>query len=256
MQSTDDRIIVKCRKYRNWAKSITTEIDFIRNPGCDDEPDRGIKMIITIPHTQFRSVCGGEFNQNFFSCTSHISGCKHSLRDRDIMEDIERSSVPTGGGRLGDYRCDSPWPLVQSAVKAMKEKHGDNIEFVLWSGYVFFFFFFLLAVGRVANEWARQRRTRSSFILRPPRRRRRTRAYTFRFTRILYYNKFPKRKFSDDGAARPRAGFCITDAPYTAPLTQSGGRIVFGGHKDVSYNTIPTFFFFFAFFTFLLRILK
>lgn len=49
---------------------------------------------------------------------------------------MERPGLPTGGGggRLGDYACDSPWTLVQSAVKAMKEKHGDNIEFVLWSG--------------------------------------------------------------------------------------------------------------------------
>ncbi|XP_023719561.1 acid sphingomyelinase-like phosphodiesterase 3a [Cryptotermes secundus] len=37
-------------------------------------------------------------------------------------------------GRYGDYNCDSPWPLVESAAKAMKSKHGDNIEFVLWTG--------------------------------------------------------------------------------------------------------------------------
>jgi hypothetical protein len=37
-------------------------------------------------------------------------------------------------GRYGDYNCDSPWPLVESAAKAMRSKHGDNIEFVLWTG--------------------------------------------------------------------------------------------------------------------------
>ncbi|XP_063217547.1 acid sphingomyelinase-like phosphodiesterase 3b [Bacillus rossius redtenbacheri] len=37
-------------------------------------------------------------------------------------------------GRFGDYNCDSPWALVQSAAKAMRDKHGDNIEFVLWTG--------------------------------------------------------------------------------------------------------------------------
>jgi hypothetical protein len=37
-------------------------------------------------------------------------------------------------GRYGDYNCDSPWSLVESAAKAMKSKHGDNIEFVLWTG--------------------------------------------------------------------------------------------------------------------------
>jgi sphingomyelin phosphodiesterase acid-like 3 len=37
-------------------------------------------------------------------------------------------------GRFGDHNCDSPWALIESAAKAMKSKHGDNIEFVLWTG--------------------------------------------------------------------------------------------------------------------------
>ncbi|XP_071455401.1 acid sphingomyelinase-like phosphodiesterase 3b [Hetaerina americana] len=37
-------------------------------------------------------------------------------------------------GRFGDYSCDSPWRLVESAARAMKSLHGDNIEFVLWTG--------------------------------------------------------------------------------------------------------------------------
>nr|XP_024214780.1 acid sphingomyelinase-like phosphodiesterase 3b [Halyomorpha halys] len=37
-------------------------------------------------------------------------------------------------GRYGDYNCDSPWELVASAARAMRAKHGDNIEFVLWTG--------------------------------------------------------------------------------------------------------------------------
>lgn len=61
-----------------------------------------------------------------------FSGCKRSAVDQELY--MERPSLPSGNGRLGDYGCDSPWALVQSAVKAMKEKHGDNIEFVLWSG--------------------------------------------------------------------------------------------------------------------------
>ena len=39
-------------------------------------------------------------------------------------------------GHFGDYNCDSPWALVESAAKAMRSKHGDNIEFVLWTGWV------------------------------------------------------------------------------------------------------------------------
>ncbi|KAG8301555.1 Acid sphingomyelinase-like phosphodiesterase 3b [Homalodisca vitripennis] len=37
-------------------------------------------------------------------------------------------------GKYGDYNCDSPWQLIESAAYAMKAKHGENIEFVLWTG--------------------------------------------------------------------------------------------------------------------------
>lgn len=40
--------------------------------------------------------------------------------------------VPTG--KYGEHICDSPWSLITSAAHAMKEKHGDNIEFILWTG--------------------------------------------------------------------------------------------------------------------------
>ncbi|KAG5317822.1 ASM3B phosphodiesterase, partial [Pseudoatta argentina] len=36
-------------------------------------------------------------------------------------------------GKFGDYSCDSPWALIESAARAMRSKHGD-IEFVLWTG--------------------------------------------------------------------------------------------------------------------------
>ncbi|RZF41613.1 hypothetical protein LSTR_LSTR000327 [Laodelphax striatellus] len=50
-----------------------------------------------------------------------------------------------GGGRdggqqqFGDHNCDSPWSLIQSAVRMMRDKHGDNIEFVLWTGISYYF---------------------------------------------------------------------------------------------------------------------
>ncbi|XP_049538721.1 acid sphingomyelinase-like phosphodiesterase 3a [Anopheles darlingi] len=37
-------------------------------------------------------------------------------------------------GQYGDYMCDSPWSLLESATQAMKSKQGDNVEFVLWTG--------------------------------------------------------------------------------------------------------------------------
>ncbi len=39
------------------------------------------------------------------------------------------------GERFGSYRCDSTWQLVVSAVQAMKAITGEDIEFLLWTGY-------------------------------------------------------------------------------------------------------------------------
>ncbi|XP_039963693.1 uncharacterized protein LOC120776780 [Bactrocera tryoni] len=44
------------------------------------------------------------------------------------------SSSIRSPGRFGDYFCDSPWSLIESAAKAMKTRQGDNVEFVLWTG--------------------------------------------------------------------------------------------------------------------------
>lgn len=73
------------------------------------------------------------YDANYEATADYAQSCKRSAVDQELLV-MERPSLPSSGGRLGDYGCDSPWTLVQSAVKAMKEKHGDNIEFVLWSG--------------------------------------------------------------------------------------------------------------------------
>ncbi|XP_073840990.1 acid sphingomyelinase-like phosphodiesterase 3b [Musca autumnalis] len=59
----------------------------------------------------------------------------------DVMRScwrIEREPPPSSSthspGRYGDYLCDSPWSLIESAAKAMKSRQGDNVEFVLWTG--------------------------------------------------------------------------------------------------------------------------
>ena len=36
-------------------------------------------------------------------------------------------------GKYGDYRCDAPWELIESAVKALVN-HGREPEFIMWSG--------------------------------------------------------------------------------------------------------------------------
>ncbi|XP_049951811.1 acid sphingomyelinase-like phosphodiesterase 3a [Schistocerca serialis cubense] len=62
-------------------------------------------------------------------------------RSGDTKSNCWRSDTGRAGGvggaspgQLGDYRCDAPWDLVESAVRAMKSKHGDNIDFILWTG--------------------------------------------------------------------------------------------------------------------------
>ena len=68
------------------------------------------------------------------------------------------SGIRVGGGglsamnvheRFGNYRCDSTWQLIVSAVQAMKAITGEDIEFLLWTGFAsscFFLLYFLLAV--------------------------------------------------------------------------------------------------------------
>ncbi|XP_031639378.1 acid sphingomyelinase-like phosphodiesterase 3b isoform X2 [Contarinia nasturtii] len=46
----------------------------------------------------------------------------------------QTNSVNSKPGRFGDYMCDSPWSLLESATQAMKSRQGDNVEFVLWTG--------------------------------------------------------------------------------------------------------------------------
>ena len=39
-------------------------------------------------------------------------------------------------GQYGDYLCDSPWNLIDSAIRAIGQiKHNsDNLDFIIWTG--------------------------------------------------------------------------------------------------------------------------
>ncbi|XP_050536756.1 acid sphingomyelinase-like phosphodiesterase 3a [Daktulosphaira vitifoliae] len=76
-----------------------------------------------------------QYDANYVTATDdYAKNCKQSSDDLELMIAVERRRPTNSRGTLGDYACDSPWSLVKSAVRAMKEKHGDNIEFILWSG--------------------------------------------------------------------------------------------------------------------------
>lgn len=58
---------------------------------------------------------------------SSTAGCRHN---RGNNEHSHRN------GRHRDHTCDSSWPLIKSAAALMAERHPENLEFVLWTGYV------------------------------------------------------------------------------------------------------------------------
>lgn len=56
-----------------------------------------------------------------------FTGCWH-------MAEHHMSNGKPPPGRYGEYSCDSPWALLESAANTMRAKQGDNVEFVLWTG--------------------------------------------------------------------------------------------------------------------------
>ncbi|CAO1334344.1 unnamed protein product [Diamesa hyperborea] len=53
---------------------------------------------------------------------------------RSCWHSEHHTSSSRSPGHYGDYLCDSPWSLLETATQAMKAKQGDNVEFVLWTG--------------------------------------------------------------------------------------------------------------------------
>lgn len=58
----------------------------------------------------------------------YLSGCARSEYDVGLRK------VRKPMGRYGDYACDAPWDLIESAARTMMSRQGDNVEFVLWTG--------------------------------------------------------------------------------------------------------------------------
>lgn len=67
---------------------------------------------------------------NYYFNSVCITGCVRPDNDGG-----SRSSRKPAG-RFGDYSCDAPWALIKSAAETMYSRQGDNVEFVLWTGYV------------------------------------------------------------------------------------------------------------------------
>ena len=61
----------------------------------------------------------------------------------DCWEDARVPSLTRPDGKFGDYNCDSSYELISSVLQFMKAKMGDNIDFILWTGYVLHSTYFL-----------------------------------------------------------------------------------------------------------------
>lgn len=92
-----------------------------------------------------------ENNFRIFCTSQQQIGCRR-------IEHHQTSSSNPKPGRFGDYMCDSPWTLLESATQAMKSRQGDNVEFVLWTGYAPIFIY--TNSFHVNCEWERERERR------------------------------------------------------------------------------------------------
>lgn len=71
----------------------------------------------------------------FWHITDHHWDTYYSQHGQDPMEICPSSygRPISNAGPLGDYKCDSPWRLIQSSIDAMKRLHPDP-DFILWTG--------------------------------------------------------------------------------------------------------------------------
>ncbi|KAK9709508.1 Calcineurin-like phosphoesterase [Popillia japonica] len=78
--------------------------------------------------TYFWHITDIHLNPHFVTNGDAKKGCSRSNHEGHSRP----SKRPVG--RYGDYLCDAPWDLIESATKAMVSKQGDNVDFVLWTG--------------------------------------------------------------------------------------------------------------------------
>ncbi|RZB40944.1 hypothetical protein BDFB_011148 [Asbolus verrucosus] len=62
--------------------------------------------------------------------TDRLYGCWRPEYDGGATSRNQRRPM----GRYGDYSCDAPWELIESAARTMMSRQNDNVEFVLWTG--------------------------------------------------------------------------------------------------------------------------
>lgn len=98
--------------------------------------------VVTLTWACFTALCCVKLTEAKIGYFWHITDL-HFDSYYSTKGDITRSCWPNDRspssntkkpGQFGDYACDSPWSLLESASQAMKSKQGDNVEFVLWTG--------------------------------------------------------------------------------------------------------------------------
>lgn len=63
----------------------------------------------------------------------HITDVHYDPTVYTTQESCRPKLVPVNVGVYGDYKCDSPWSLINSSVQAMKQIE-PNPDFILWTG--------------------------------------------------------------------------------------------------------------------------
>ncbi|KAJ3641483.1 hypothetical protein Zmor_027990 [Zophobas morio] len=95
-----------------------------KNPVCIRTPD--FRMTNDI-RPYFWHITDIHFNPHHGDAKK---GCGRSEYDSVSSTRNQRRSM----GKYGDYTCDAPWELIESASKTMMNRQNDNVDFVLWTG--------------------------------------------------------------------------------------------------------------------------
>ena len=70
----------------------------------------------------------------FWQVTDFHYDANYSVSGNPAQMCHNTSSGSYSNGVYGNYLCDAPWKLVESATNAMKKIH-PNPDFILWTGY-------------------------------------------------------------------------------------------------------------------------
>ena len=85
--------------------------------------------------TDNKFTCIILFTGYFWQVTDFHYDANYSIKGNPLKMCHDLSDGHYGNSIYGNYHCDSPWLLIQSATAAMKRIQPDP-DFILWTGFV------------------------------------------------------------------------------------------------------------------------